>query len=162
MCDKAGRKGRNGVATVQHAEQRDITVCRTSPLIDGWPPGGAVQSSSSEMLIRISTRDLPRAGDGLMKDANEIWPRLELPDNSSMTQNKVWDAVMACFMMMSSLSLWTWWTPAQFVCIYIWIKTAVAFILNMLYILTPVESFWLLLDGLMQNKNHTDSVSNFC
>lgn len=49
---------KNGAATVQHAEQRDITVCWTHRLIDKWPLGGAVQSGSGEMLIRISTDDL--------------------------------------------------------------------------------------------------------
>lgn len=51
-------KENNSAATLQHAEQRDITVCWTQRLIDKWPLGGAVQSGSSEMLIRISTDDL--------------------------------------------------------------------------------------------------------
>lgn len=74
--DQAGTKGRSGIATVRHTERRHITVCQTSPLIDRWPPGCAVQSSSSEMLIRISTRDLPRAVTGWWKMQMKFDPDL--------------------------------------------------------------------------------------
>lgn len=105
-------KEKNSAATVQYAEQRDITVCWTQRLIDKWPLGGAVQSGSGEMLIRISTDDLWHAVTDWWKMQMKFDPGLNYLTTwpERRTKYEITDALFGIWLFVAYLcGLAVWW-----------------------------------------------------